>query len=320
MFASPGPKGVPPPPPPPPPLPPSTTTLRAPRSATTIIPDEVIVAYGDGHGFLFSSVFELVGDYLHANSYVLVGTATRVRLHGRTSRALRHEIMAIGAPFDLVLTDLGEGEITDRFLADCRQIVSCTIDAPNVTRIGSWFLSRCTSLHSLDTSGLTSVTHIGALFLDGCTSLLAPPTVDEILSRGRGAAADKAAGDKAAADKAAADKAGEKADKKAAADKAASDKAAADKIKAEAAAETEYKAALKKAADKKAADDKAAADKKAEQAATTEKTAIRPASVENPSATSGGPTADVGKGGAAYGAIGGGGGSSGPKIKKEDES
>ena len=139
---SPGPKGVPPP------------------STTTIIPDEVIVAYGDGHGYLFSTVFELVSDYLNANSYVLVGTATRVRLHGRTSRALHDEIMAIGAPFDLVLTDLGEGEIMDWFLANCRHIVSCTIDAPKVTDIGFCFLGGCTSLHSLDTSGLTSVTHI----------------------------------------------------------------------------------------------------------------------------------------------------------------
>ena len=204
MFASPGPKGVPPPPPPPPPPP-------LPPSTTTIIPDEVIVAYGDGHGYLFSTVFELVGEYLNANSYVLVGTATRVRLHGRTSQALHDEIMAIGAPFDLVLTDLGEGEIMDFFLARCRHIVSCTIDAPKVTRIGrsfldrcmslhsldtsgltsvthigSSFLYRCTSLHSLDTSGLTSVTHIGPSFLYGCMSLLAPPTVDEILGRGRG--------------------------------------------------------------------------------------------------------------------------------------
>ena len=129
MFASPGPKGV--PPPPPPPLRPSTTT---------IIPDEVIVAYGDGHGYLFSSVFELVDDYLNANFYVLVGTATRVRLHGRTSQALHDEIMAIGAPFDLVLTDLGERKIMGWFLCGCGHIVSCSIDAPKVTHIGEGFL------------------------------------------------------------------------------------------------------------------------------------------------------------------------------------
>ena len=131
----------------------------APRSASTLIA-EVIVAYGDGHGYLRRSVFDLVGDFLKPNFYVLVGTATRVRLHGRTSRALHDEIMAIGAPFDLVLTDLGEGEIMDWFLANCRHIVSCTIDAPKVTDIGFCFLGGCTSLHSLDTSGLTSVTHI----------------------------------------------------------------------------------------------------------------------------------------------------------------
>ena len=122
---SPRPKGVPPPPPPP--------------STTTVI-SEAIVAYGDGHGYLRPSVFELVGDYLKRNFYILVGTATRVRLHGRTSQALHDEIMAIGAPFDLVLTDLGEGEIMDWFLCGCGHIVSCSIDAPKVTHIGEGFL------------------------------------------------------------------------------------------------------------------------------------------------------------------------------------
>ena len=105
------------------------------------------------------------------NYFTLVGTATRVPLHGTTSEALHLEIMAIGAPFNLVLTFLREGEIMNDFLEHCEHLVSCTIHAPEVTRIGDNFLGDCTSLASFDTSGLTSVTAIGGYFLGGCTSL-----------------------------------------------------------------------------------------------------------------------------------------------------
>ena len=79
--------------------------------------------------------------------------------------------MAIGAPFNLVLTDLVEGEIVDKFLRGCIHLVSCIIHAPEVTRIGGHFLVECKSLASFDTSGLTSVTAIGGSFLGGCESL-----------------------------------------------------------------------------------------------------------------------------------------------------
>ena len=189
MFASPGPKGAPPPPP-------STKNIA-----------EAIATYGAGHGHLWPALVEHVGAYLGPwNYFTLVGTATRVPLHGTTSEALHLEIMAIGAPFQLVLTDLREGEIMDEFLFDCGHLVSCTIHAPEVTRIGDnflagctslasfdtsglisvtaigeVFLAHCTSLASFDTSGLTSVTAIGGSFLAGCTSLLAPPTVEAII-------------------------------------------------------------------------------------------------------------------------------------------
>ena len=82
------------------------------------------------------------------NYFTLVGTATRVPLHGTTSEALHTEVMGIGAPFNLVLTDLVEGEIVDKFLRGCIHLVSCTIHAPEVTRIGDCFLYGCTSLVS----------------------------------------------------------------------------------------------------------------------------------------------------------------------------
>ena len=79
--------------------------------------------------------------------------------------------MAIGAPFHLVLTDLGEGDIMESFLRGCKHVVSCCIHSPKITRIENYFLLDCTSLSSFDTSGLTSVKTIGYGFLYGCTSL-----------------------------------------------------------------------------------------------------------------------------------------------------
>ena len=126
--------------------------------------EEVIAAYGAGQGSLLQPVLERVAEYLVPHSYTLVGTTTRVPLHGKTSKALHTEIMAIGAPFDLVLTDLDEEEISDDFLEKCKHLVSISIHAPKVTKIGSLFLGDCTSLSCFDTSGLTSVTTIGEGF------------------------------------------------------------------------------------------------------------------------------------------------------------
>ena len=129
---------------------------------------DATVAFGDGHGALLMPIERRIVQYLQRNCYTpLIGDATLVPLHGTTSRALHDEVMAIGAPFHLVLTDLGEGDIMDGFLKRCKHVVSCSIHAPKITRIGFFFLRECTSLSSFDTSGLTSVTTIGSYFLDG---------------------------------------------------------------------------------------------------------------------------------------------------------
>ena len=130
------------------------------------------VAFGAGYGALLVPIERRIAQYLQRNCYTsLIGDATLVPLRGTTSRALHDEVMALGAPFHLVLTDLGEGEIMERFLKGCTHVVSCSIHSPKITRIGLRFLYGCTSLSSFDTSGLTSVTTIGDGFLGRCTSL-----------------------------------------------------------------------------------------------------------------------------------------------------
>ena len=133
---------------------------------------DATVAFGAGHGSLIVPIERRIAQYLHRNCYTpLIAHATPVPLFGTTSRALHNEIMAIGTPFHLVLTNLGEGGITKGFLEDCKHVLSCSIYAPKITHIGSSFLGGCISLLSFDTSGLTSVTTIGDTFLVGCTSL-----------------------------------------------------------------------------------------------------------------------------------------------------
>ena len=154
-----------------------------PNKAASNIRDAT-VAFGAGYGALLVPIERRIVQYLQRNCYTpLIGDATLVPLRGTTSQALHDEIMAIGTPFHLVLTDLGEGDIMVRFLQDCKHVVSCSIHAPKITRIGSSFLAACTSLSSFDTSGLTSVTTIGSFFLDGCTSLFAKPTVHDIYQK-----------------------------------------------------------------------------------------------------------------------------------------
>ena len=138
---------------------------KATAPPTTI--RDASVAFAAGYGTLLVPIQRRIAQYLQRNCYTpLFGDATFVPLHGTTSRALHDEVMAIRAPFHLVLTDLGEGDIMNGFLADCIHVVSCSIYAPNITTIGSSFLVGCTSLSSFDTSGLTSVTTIGDRFLN----------------------------------------------------------------------------------------------------------------------------------------------------------
>ena len=147
---------------------------------TTPIRDAT-VAFGAGYGALVVPIERRIVQYLQRNCYTsLIGDATLLPLRSTTSRALHDEIMAIGGPFHLVLTDLGEGDIMESFLKDCKHVVSCSIHAPNITRIGFCFLNGCTSLSSFDTSGLTSVTTIGDAFLGHITK---PPTNSAFLPR-----------------------------------------------------------------------------------------------------------------------------------------
>ena len=71
----------------------------------------------------------------------------------------------------LVLSDLKETRIRDDFLRECDQLVSCVVRCSKVTAIGIRCFHFCSSLTSLDISGLTSVTSIGSNFLRGCSSL-----------------------------------------------------------------------------------------------------------------------------------------------------
>ena len=108
---------------------------------------DATVTFGAGYGDLPLPIHRRIVQYLHRNCYTpLIGDATLVPLRGTTSRALHDEVMAIGAPFNLVLTDLGEGDIMDGFLEGCKHVVSCSIHAPKITRIGYGFLVGCTSL------------------------------------------------------------------------------------------------------------------------------------------------------------------------------
>ena len=121
--------------------------------ATSIIRDATVV-FGAAHGTLLVPIKRRIAQYLQPNCYtLLIGDVTPVPLRGTTSRALHKEIMTIRAPFHLVLTDLGEGDIMYGFLHDCKHVVSCCIQAPNITCIEPFFLRGCNSLSSFDTSG-----------------------------------------------------------------------------------------------------------------------------------------------------------------------
>ena len=90
---------------------------------------DATVAFGAGYSALLVPIERRIAQYLQRNYYTpLIGDATPVPLLGTTSQALHDEIMAIGAPFHLVLTDLGEEwDIMDGFLEGCKHVVSCSI-------------------------------------------------------------------------------------------------------------------------------------------------------------------------------------------------
>ena len=143
---------------------PATATPYKAASLTTI--RDASVSFGAGYGALLLPIERRIAQYLQRNCYTpLIGAVTPGPLHGTTSRALHDEVMAIRAPFHLVLMDLGEGDIMKDFLRNCIHVVSCSIFAPKITRIGHSFLRGCTFLSSFDTSGLASVTTIGHTFL-----------------------------------------------------------------------------------------------------------------------------------------------------------
>ena len=76
---------------------------------------DATVVFGAVYGALLVPIQRRIAQYLQHNCYtLLIGDATLVPLRGTTSRALHDEIMAIGAPFHLVLMDLGKGDISWR--------------------------------------------------------------------------------------------------------------------------------------------------------------------------------------------------------------
>ena len=111
----------------------STTTRDAIVTFDRIV-TFAIVTFGEGYGALLVPIERRIAQYLQRNCYTpLIGDATLVPLRGTTSRALHDEIMAIGGPFHLVLTDLGEGDIMESFLKGCKHVVSCSIHSPKIT-------------------------------------------------------------------------------------------------------------------------------------------------------------------------------------------
>ena len=84
---------------------------------------DATVAFGAVYGALLVPIQRRIVQYLQRNYYTpLIGDATLVPLRGTTSRALHDEVMAIGVPFRLVLTDFGEGDIMEGFLESCKHV------------------------------------------------------------------------------------------------------------------------------------------------------------------------------------------------------
>ena len=84
----------------------------------------------------------------------LIGDDTPVHLLSTTSRALHDEIMAIGAPFHLVLTELGEGKIMEGFFLVGGKSWTVSCKAAN-TSCRALFM--CRRLRALGASSLVDV-------------------------------------------------------------------------------------------------------------------------------------------------------------------
>ena len=88
-----------------------------------------------------------------------------------TQEALAAEVMGIKTQFHLVLADFKGAVIEGGFMWGCKNVITLAAYDLHVTHIGYSFLARCSSLTSLDVSGMGAVTHIGHTFLLGCSSL-----------------------------------------------------------------------------------------------------------------------------------------------------
>ena len=106
------------------------------------------------------------------NYYSRTNSSARIALLATTHDALHAEVMSIaGGPFHLVLGDLLRDTVQMDFLRGCSGLVSCVIKCHKVRVIEKWFLHNCTSLRSLDISGMVGVTTIGSFFLCDCSDL-----------------------------------------------------------------------------------------------------------------------------------------------------
>ena len=130
------------------------------------------VAFAAGYGTFPPAALQRIEELLQVNFFTFIGDDTRVPLRATTQEGLHDEIQGIAAPCNVVLQDVMGTELMACFLHSCSMVVSCTIADPNITRIGESVIARCSSLTSLDLSGMGAVTEIGDDFLDHCHSLI----------------------------------------------------------------------------------------------------------------------------------------------------
>ena len=106
-----------------------------------------------------------------SNSYRLLASGRVVALP-EDAQLITAVIGSLTEPCHVTLFYITEKRIPNFFLCKCTSLISLdTSGLTAVEAIGDEFLYGCTLLSSLDTSGLTAVEAIGSYFLDGCTSL-----------------------------------------------------------------------------------------------------------------------------------------------------
>ena len=121
----------------------------------------------------YDALEDITPFFAATNHYWLVGTSptARISLLATTQEALAAEVMGIKTQFHLVLADFKGAVIEGDFMRGCHNVITLAACDPHVTHIGYSFLAHCSSLTSLDVSGMGAVTHIGDQFLANCSSL-----------------------------------------------------------------------------------------------------------------------------------------------------